>query len=120
MGIAQAVALQPGVSRAGVTMNAGRWLRFDRAAAARLSFLMAIPITAGAGIYKGLGVARDGGIPSNFVASFVWGTIAAALAGFAAIYGLLRYLRTHSFLPFVIYRFAVGAAVIMIFATGLR
>ena len=71
------------------------------------------------GIYKGLEVARDGGIPLNFVALFVRGTIASALAGFAAIYGLLRYLRTHSFLPFAIYRFVVGAAVIVIFSTGL-
>ncbi len=120
MGVAQAVALQPGVSRSGVTMTAGRWLRFDRAAAARLSFLMAIPITAGAGVYKGLEVVRDGGIPHGFVAPFIWGTIASAVSGFIAIYWLLRYLRTHSFLPFVIYRFVVGAAVIVIFATGLR
>jgi undecaprenyl-diphosphatase len=119
MGIAQAVALQPGVSRSGVTMTMGRWLRFDRAAAARLSFLMAIPITAGAGLYKGLEVARDG-IPSGFVAPFLWGMIAAGVSGFLAIAWLLRYLRTNSFLPFVIYRFIVGGAVIIIFATGLR
>jgi undecaprenyl-diphosphatase len=119
MGIAQAIALQPGVSRSGVTMTAGRWLRFDRAAAARLSFLMAIPITAGAGVYKGLEVVRDG-IPSGFVAPFIWGTIASAVSGFVAIAWLLRYLRTNSFLPFVIYRFVVGGAVILIFATGLR
>lgn len=119
MGVAQAIALQPGVSRAGVTMTAGRWLRFDRAAAARLSFLMSIPIIAGAGLYKGVQVAGDG-IPSDFVAPFIWGTIAAAVSGFLAIYWLLRYLQTNSFMPFVIYRFVVGGAVIVIFATGLR
>ena len=119
MGIAQAIALQPGVSRSGVTMTMGRWLRFDRAAAARISFLMAIPITAGAGVYKGLEVARDG-IPSDFVAPFVWGMIAAGISGFLAIAWLLRYLRTNSFMPFVIYRWIVGGAVIVIFATGLR
>ncbi len=119
MGVAQAVALQPGVSRSGVTMTMGRWLRFDRAAAARLSFLMAIPITAGAGVYKGLEVGRDG-IPSGFVAPFVWGMIAAAVSGFLAIAWLLRYLRANSFLPFVIYRFVVGGAMIIIFATGIR
>ena len=119
MGIAQAIALQPGVSRSGVTMTMGRWLRFDRAAAARISFLMAIPITAGAGVYKGLEVARDG-IPSDFVAPFIWGMIAAGISGFLAIAWLLRYLRTNSFMPFVIYRFIVGGAVILIFATGLR
>jgi undecaprenyl-diphosphatase len=119
MGVAQAIALQPGVSRAGVTMTAGRWLRFERGAAARLSFLMSIPIIAGAGLYKGVQVAGDG-IPSAFVAPFIWGTIAAAISGFLAIYWLLRYLQTNSFMPFVIYRFVVGGAVIVIFATGLR
>ena len=119
MGIAQAIALQPGVSRSGVTMTMGRWSRFDRAAAARISFLMAIPITAGAGVYKGLEVARDG-IPSDFVAPFIWGMIAAGISGFLAIAWLLRYLRTNSFMPFVIYRWIVGGAVIVIFATGLR
>ena len=120
MGIAQAVALQPGVSRAGVTMTAGRWLKFDRAAAARLSFLMSIPIIAGAGLYKGAEVIGGRGIPSDFVAPFIWGTIAAAVSGFLAIAWLLRYLQTNSFMPFVIYRFVVGGAVILIFATGLR
>jgi len=120
MGLAQAVALQPGVSRAGVTMTAGRWLKFDRAAAARLSFLMSIPIIAGAGLYKGAEVVGGRGIPSDFVAPFIWGTIAAAVSGFLAIAWLLRYLQTNSFMPFVIYRFVVGGAVILIFATGLR
>jgi undecaprenyl-diphosphatase len=120
MGLAQAVALQPGVSRAGVTMTAGRWLKFDRAGAARLSFLMSIPIIAGAGLYKGAEVIGGRGIPSDFVAPFIWGTIAAAVSGFLAIAWLLRYLQTNSFMPFVIYRFVVGGAVILIFATGLR
>ena len=120
MGLAQAVALQPGVSRAGVTMTAGRWLKFDRAAAARLSFLMSIPIIAGAGLYKGAEVIGGRGIPSGFIAPFIWGTIAAAVSGFLAIAWLLRYLQTNSFMPFVIYRWVVGGAVIVIFATGLR
>jgi undecaprenyl-diphosphatase len=119
MGVAQAVALQPGVSRSGVTMTAGRWLRFDRAAAARLSFLMAIPITAGAGLYKGVQAASEG-IPSDMVGPFFWGFVAAAVSGFAAIAWLLRYLQTNSFLPFVVYRWVVGAAIIIIFATGIR
>jgi undecaprenyl-diphosphatase len=120
MGVAQAVALQPGVSRAGVTMTAGRWLRFDRAAAARLSFLMSIPIIAGAGVYEAGGVVADGGIPSDFVEPFIWGFIASAVSGFLAIYWLLRYLQTRSFFPFVVYRWVVGTAVIIIFATGIR
>ena len=59
-------------------------------------------------------------IPSGFIAPFIWGTIAAAVSGFLAIAWLLRYLQTNSFMPFVIYRWVVGGAVIVIFATGLR
>ena len=120
MGTAQAVALQPGVSRSGITISMGRWLAFDRTAAARLSFLMSLPIIAGAGLYKGLQVARDGGIPDNYVAPFIWGMVAAAISSFLVIGWLLRYLQTRSFTPFVIYRVVVGAAVIIIFASGLR
>lgn len=120
MGIAQAVALQPGVSRSGVTISEGRWLGFSREAATRVSFLMSLPIIAGAGLYKGAEVIRDGGIPSGFVAPFIWGTIAAGVSGWIAVAGLLRYLRTGSFTPFVVYRIVVGVAVIIVFATGLR
>ena len=119
MGVAQAVALQPGVSRSGVTMTAGRWLRFDRAAAARISFLMSIPIIAGAGVYKGAQVASEG-FPSDFVAPFFWGFVASAVSGFLAIAWLIRYLQTNTFFPFVVYRWVVGALVIVVFATGLR
>ena len=119
MGIAQALALAPGVSRSGVTISAGRWLRFDRPAATRLSFLMSIPIIGGATLYKGVEVARDG-IPSGFGNAFVWGIVASAVSGFLAIALLLRYVRTHSFRPFVIYRIVVGVIVIVVFATGLR
>jgi undecaprenyl-diphosphatase len=119
MGIAQAVALQPGVSRSGVTMTAGRWLRFDRAAAARISFLMSIPIIAGAGLYKGAEVANDG-FPPDFVAPFFWGFVASAVSGFVAIAWLIRYLQTNTFFPFVVYRWVVGTLVIIVFATGLR
>jgi undecaprenyl-diphosphatase len=119
MGIAQAVALQPGVSRSGVTISAGRWLRFDREAATRLSFLMSIPIIAGAALYKGAEAAADG-IPSDFIEPMIWGMLAAAVSGFIAIAGLLKLLRTTSFAPFVIYRVVAGIAVISIFASGLR
>ena len=76
MGIAQALALAPGVSRSGVTISAGRWLRFDREAATRLSFLMSIPIIGGATLYKGAEVARDG-IPPGFGSAFFWGIVAS-------------------------------------------
>jgi undecaprenyl-diphosphatase len=120
MGAAQAVALQPGVSRSGVTITMGRWLEFDRAAAARISFLMSLPIIAGAGLYQGAKVAADGGIPSDFVAPFIWGMVAAGVSGFLAIFGLIKYVQTRTFTPFVIYRFVVGALIIVVFGTGLR
>lgn len=120
MGVAQAVALQPGVSRAGVTISAGRWLGLDRDGATRISFLMSLPIIAGAGLYKAVDVITGRGIPSEFVDAFVWGSVAAAVSGFVAIHWLLRYLRTHTFTPFVVYRVVVGVVVIVVFATGLR
>ena len=120
MGMAQALALAPGVSRSGATISMGRWLRFDRASAAKLSFLMSIPITGGAALYKGAEMFRDGGIPSGFGGAFFWGIVASTVSGFIAIWFLLRYVRTHSFLPFVIYRLVLGTAVIIIFATGIR
>jgi undecaprenyl-diphosphatase len=120
MGGAQAVALQPGVSRSGITISMGRWLAFDRTAATRLSFLMSLPIIAGAGLFEGFEVVRDGGIPDNYVAPFLWGMLAAAISSFLVIALLLKFLQTHTFTPFVIYRVVVGALVIVIFATGLR
>jgi undecaprenyl-diphosphatase len=121
MGVAQALALAPGVSRSGATISAGRWLRFDRASAAKLSFLMSIPITGGAALYKGVELfGRDGGIPSGFGGAFFWGIVASMVSGFLAIAFLLRYVRTHSFLPFVIYRVVLGVVVIIVFATGIR
>ena len=120
MGVAQALALAPGVSRSGVTITAGRWLRFDRASATRLSFLMSIPITGGAALYKGVEMFRDDGIPTGFGGAFFWGIVASVVSGFIAIAFLLRFVQTHSFRPFVIYRVVLGIAVIVIFATGIR
>jgi undecaprenyl-diphosphatase len=120
MGAAQALALAPGVSRSGATISMGRWLRFDRASAAKLSFLMSIPITGGAALYKGAEVIGGGGIPAGFGGAFVWGIVASMVSGFVAIWFLLRYVRTHSFLPFVIYRLVLGSAVIVVFATDIR
>jgi undecaprenyl-diphosphatase len=120
MGAAQALSLQPGVSRAGATITMARWLRFDREAAARLSFLMSLPIIAGAALFEGVQVALDGGIERDLVPPFVWGMTAAGVSGFFAVAWLLRLLRTHSFAPFVIYRVLAGATVVVVFATGLR
>ena len=116
MGVAQAMALQPGVSRSGVTMSAARWLGFTREAAARLSFLMSLPIIAGAGLYKGIDVVREGGIPSEFVGAFAWGTLASGVTGFVAIWFLLRLISTRTFTPFVVYRVVAGLLVIAVAA----
>jgi undecaprenyl-diphosphatase len=103
-----------------VTISEGRYLGFDRDGATRLSFLMSLPIIAGAVVFKGAKVAANGGIPHGFAGPFIWGTLAAAVSGLLAITVLLRILRTRSFLPFVVYRFIAGAAVIVIFGTGIR
>jgi undecaprenyl-diphosphatase len=63
---------------------------------------------------------RDGGIPAGFGGAFFWGVVASMVSGFIAIAFLLRFVRTHSFTPFVIYRMVLGVVVIIIFATGIR
>ncbi|MDP1794817.1 MAG: undecaprenyl-diphosphate phosphatase [Acidimicrobiales bacterium] len=114
MGLAQASALMPGVSRSGVTMSAGRLLGFDRESAARLSFLMAMPVIAGAGALKGAKVLADGGLGPGLAAPFLWGMLASALTGAAAVWFLLRLVKTRTFTPFVVYRVVAGLAIIAI------
>ena len=120
MGVAQALALSPGVSRSGVTISAGRWLGFDRPAAARLSFLMSLPIIGGAGLYRGLKLLAEGGLPPGTGGAFLVGTAASALTGALAVWGVLRLVQTRSFTPFVVYRVLVGGAVLGLLATGAR
>jgi undecaprenyl-diphosphatase len=119
IGLAQVLALAPGTSRSGITITAGRWLGLDRDSAARFSFLLLIPAVAGATIYKALEAAKEG-LPSGVVGPMVVGTVAAAVSGYLAISFLLRLVRTTSYRPFVLYRYAVGIAVLLIIATGLR
>jgi undecaprenyl-diphosphatase len=119
VGAAQALALNPGTSRSGITMTAGRFSQFDRDAAVRISFLMMIPVTAGAVLFKGLGLASDG-IPDGLAVPMLVGIVTSAISGWLAVWGLLRLVRTHSFTPFVIYRVVVGLAVLLIVATGWR
>jgi undecaprenyl-diphosphatase len=119
LGIAQAIALQPGVSRSGVTMTAARALAFDRETAARFSFLLSLPVIAGAAIYKGIDLAGDG-IPPGMAGPFTAGVAASAVSGFLVIAFLLRYLRRHDFAIFLWYRIAVAALVFLVIATGGR
>jgi undecaprenyl-diphosphatase len=120
MGLGQALALQPGVSRSGVTITVGRMRRFNRDAAARISFLMSVPIIGGAVLFSGVDVMSEGGIPSDFVAPFVWGIVASGVSGWFAVWATLTIIRTHSFTPFVIYRVALGVVVILLSASPWR
>jgi undecaprenyl-diphosphatase len=119
MGIAQACALSPGVSRSGITITAGRFLGFDRNAAARLSFLMSMPITGGAALYKGLDLLLNG-LPPGTAAAFFWGIVASGVTGLAAVALVLKVVRTRTFGPFVAYRVLAGLAVLGLLATSLR
>lgn len=115
-GFAQSLALLPGVSRSGGTITVGRLLGYTREAATRFAFLLAIPAVFGAGIFelKDIGTSDGGtGWGPTIVA-----TIVAFGVGFAVIAWLLRYLKTGSYLPFVIYRVALGIFVIALVSAG--
>ncbi len=112
MGLGQALALQPGVSRSGVTITVSRWLRFDRSSAARLGFLMSLPIIGGAGLYSFLDVMGEGGVPSDFYVPFVVGMVSAALTGYLAVWATIKIVSTRTFTPFVVYRVVVGLGVL--------
>ena len=112
VGAAQALALNPGTSRSGITMTAGRAIGFDRDTAVRISFLMSIPVIAGAVVFKMAGLVGDG-VPDGLAVPMVVGIVTAGLSGWVAVWGTLRIVRTHSFMPFVIYRVVVGCVVIV-------
>jgi undecaprenyl-diphosphatase len=119
IGVAQAIALAPGTSRAGITITAGRFLGLTRDAAARFSFLMLAPVVAGATVFKGADVIRDG-LPAGSTGPFIVGITSAAISGFGAIWVLLRYLRSHSYNIFVVYRLVAGATILLLIATGAK
>lgn len=108
IGLSQAFAIIPGVSRSGVTMTAGRALGLTREAAARFSFLLSTPIIVGAGLFKIKDIA-----PGDINAAFIAGVASSAVVGFISIGFLLKYLAQRSFGVFVWYRLAVGLAVIV-------
>jgi undecaprenyl-diphosphatase len=119
IGVAQALALAPGTSRSGVTITAARFLGLTRDAAARFSFLLLVPATAGAAVLKGAQAVRDG-LPPDVAGPMVVGVIASAISGYAAIAGLLAFVRTRSYDIFVVYRLVIGAAILIAIAVGLR
>jgi undecaprenyl-diphosphatase len=119
IGVAQAFALCPGVSRSGVTMMTGLAVRLDRESAARYSFLLSVPVVGGAALYKALHVAKDG-LPAGTAMPFAVGILSAAISGMVAIWFVLRYLKSHNFNLFVIYRIVVGVAVLILIVAGVR
>ena len=120
VGLAQSLSLMPGVSRSGITISAARLLGLDREAAANLSFLLLVPITLGAVLWKGLNDVVLGDLPPGSAGPFAVGATAAAGSGLFAIWGLLAYVRRHDYTPFVVYRLLVALIVALVIASGAR
>jgi undecaprenyl-diphosphatase len=114
IGLAQALALVPGVSRAGITMTVGLLLGLKRDQAARFSFLMAIPIIAGAGAKQGLGLVKEH-LTSTQLGLMAVGVVVAALAGYAALRFLIQFLNNFSLAAFAYYRVALAIVVALVF-----
>lgn len=114
IGIAQAFALLPGISRSGISISMGLFTGLDREAAARFSFLMATPIIAGAGLFEARKLFGPEAPPASDLALVVVGFVAALVAGLAAIRFMLQYLRTNTLGVFVIYRIALAALVLVL------
>lgn len=117
MGAAQACALVPGVSRSGATISMGRFLGYEREAATRYAFLLAIPAVVGAGVFE----LKE--IPNGDNA-YGWGptvvaTVVAFVVGYAAIAWLLHYVSTRSYLPFVLYRIGLGVLTLALVGAGV-
>ena len=115
IGCAQAFAVIPGVSRSGSTLMAAMALGFRREAAARFSFLLSVPIVAAAGVFEMPKVMHAHDLHGSTMAI---GLVAAAVAGYASIAWLLRFLRARSTVPFIIYRVALGLVLMALLATG--
>ena len=119
IGLAQALAIAPGISRSGATISAGLWRGFRREAAARYSFLLAIPIIFGAGLFK-LKDLWEGPLFPIAPVTLLTGFLAAAISGFLSIKFLLDYLRKRGLYPFAIYCWAVGMGSILLAFLSLR
>ena len=120
MGLAQALALAPGVSRSGITITAGRLMRLDRDAAARFSFLLLLPTVLGALLLKGVGDVLLGDLPDGWQGPFLVGTLASLASGLLAIDWLLGYVRRHTYDVFVWYRVLAAAIIGLLILSGVR
>jgi undecaprenyl-diphosphatase len=119
VGAAQTLALNPGTSRSGITMTAARAIGFDRDAAARVSFLLSLPVITGAVVLKVGGLLADG-VPDGLGTALVAGVITSGISGWIAVWGTMRLIRTRNFSPFVVYRVCLGVGVLVIVAAGWR
>lgn len=120
MGLAQALALMPGVSRSGITITAGRFMKLDRDSAARFSFLLVLPTVLGAVVLKGVGDVLLGDLPTGWQGPFLVGTLASLGSGLLAIDWLLGYVRRHTYDLFVVYRLIAAAIVALLILSGVR
>jgi undecaprenyl-diphosphatase len=117
MGLAQALALIPGVSRSGSTLTAGLFMGLERSTAARFSFLLGIPAITLAGLVELRGLI-DGGMGTIGIIPLMGGVIAAVASSYLAIFWLIRFLKQHSTWVFVWYRLAFGVAILLAIALG--
>lgn len=117
LGLAQACALVPGVSRSGATISMGLFLGYERQAATRYAFLLAIPAVVGAGVYKLKDI--PGGENAYGIGPTIVGTVVSFVVGLAVIHWLLQYVSNHSYKPFVIYRVALGSLVLILLSAGV-
>jgi undecaprenyl-diphosphatase len=116
IGLAQACALVPGVSRSGATITAGLFLGFDRESAARYSFLLSVPAVVLSGLFELRKIGEEGGAGPLPTALAV---LLAFIVGYASIAFLLRWLAHHSTMVFVVYRVALGALVLVLAGAGV-
>jgi undecaprenyl-diphosphatase len=115
-GLGQALALVPGVSRSGGTITVGLFLGYSREAAARYSFLLAIPAVFGSGLFQFFSSYAD--LSQELLLATLVATVISGLVGLSVIHFLLRYLQKGSFMPFVIWRLAVGGWLLFMLSTG--
>ena len=113
MGMAQSLALLPGVSRSGITITVARMMGYDRQRAARLVFLRGIPIIAGAGFYRCYGVLSEG-LPPGMWPALIAGTLTATLTGWSALRITLHWVQSHTYAGFAIYRVILAAGVMVV------
>ena len=118
-GFAQSLALIPGVSRSGATIAMGRFLGYSRQAALRYSFLLALPAVFGSGFYELKSAISDSSVNAYSMPETLAATVVAFLVGYSVIAWLMKFISTKTFTPFVIYRVALGSALLVALSTGV-